>query len=121
MKEHDELELLLQELLGRMYPHPDCRIVGAALARIQELENEMKEGKGKKVVDTKAHSIEVTVTSKTGGVVNQVFGVEEFADDVPELMYKNFVLAGAVYEAVNAAMAEMASQYVEGGKKAWEK
>jgi hypothetical protein len=53
----------------------------------------------------KAHSVTVTITSRSNGSVNQEVAFTEFAGTSDELVLKHFTIADKVVAAVNAACA----------------
>lgn len=65
----------------------------------------------------KAHSVTVTITSRSNGSVNQEVAFTEFAGTADELVAKHFVIADKVVAAVNAACAELAAPFAAKGKK----
>jgi hypothetical protein len=64
----------------------------------------------------KAHSVTVTITSRSNGSVNQEVAFTEFAGTPEELVEKNFAIAGAVVAAVTGACAELAAPYTKKAK-----
>ena len=62
----------------------------------------------------KDHSVTVTITSKSGGEVNQVILLEEFASTPEELIKKNFAVTDAVIPALAGAMRALADELVSG-------
>ena len=65
----------------------------------------------------KAHSVTVTITSRSNGAVNQEVRFEEFASSAEELVQKHFAISAHVVGAVNAACAELAAPFTQKGKK----
>jgi hypothetical protein len=62
-------------------------------------------------MNKKDHSVTVSITSESGGVLNQEVILKEYAGSDAELVYKNHEIADAVIIALNAKMKEM-SAYV---------
>lgn len=65
----------------------------------------------------KAHSVTVTITSRSNGSVNQEVAFTEYAGTADELVLKHFTISGHVVGAVNAACAELAAPFTQKGKK----
>jgi hypothetical protein len=62
----------------------------------------------------KEHCVTVTISSTSGGVVNQNVILEEYASTVEELVWKNHAVADAVIVALNNCMKELSGAFLKG-------
>ena len=60
-------------------------------------------------MNKKDHSVTVSITSESGGVLNQEVILKEYAGSDAELVYKNHKIADAVIVALNEVMKEMSA------------
>ena len=62
---------------------------------------------------SKQHCVTVSITSESGGELNQEVILREYATTVEELVVKNFALADAVVGACLAATRELAKPFLK--------
>ena len=65
----------------------------------------------------KEHCVTVTISSISGGVVNQNVILEEYASTAEELVMKNHAVADAVLLALNSCMKELSGVFLNSGSE----